>query len=273
MKLLIPIDFTPVTENALHYGLQLPTVKEVVLFHVVNSDNELNEAQTKLEALANKYKAKFASGITSSVKTGNIFDHIGEEAIHQKCDIIVMGTHGIKGMQRILGSRAMKVITNSKTPYIVVQNKPFEKIEQILVPVDFTKESKQILSFLVTISNLFKANIQLLPQASGKDEFIKNKIDNNVGYFRSVLDSNSCKFTILDDTFSYDKRYKDITRQAVAHSSDMIVAAIDPKVDVADYIMGVEEQKIVANEEQLPVLCINTRSFSKFTGSIFEGGA
>jgi hypothetical protein len=53
----------------------------------------------------------------------------------------------------------------------------------------------------------------------------------------------------------------------------MIVTAIDPKVDVADYIMGVEEQKIVANEAQIPVLCINIRSFTKFTGSIFEGSA
>jgi len=273
MKLLVPIDFTPVTENALHYALQLPSVKEVVLFHVVNSDGETDAACKKLDELISKYKAAFPVEMSSSVVTGNIFDHIGEEAINRKCDIITMGTHGIKGMQRILGSRAMKVITNSKTPYIVVQNKPFREIKNIIVPVDFTKENKQILSFLVTLSEILKSNIQLLLQSAGKDEFIKNKIDNNVSYFRSVLESNSCKYTILDSGYSYDKRYKDIMKQAVANSSDMIVAAIDPKVGAADYIMGVEEQKIVANEEQLPVLCINTKSFSKFSGSIFEGSA
>lgn len=273
MKLLIPIDFTPVTENALHYGLQLPDVKEMVLFHVTANDNESESAVEKINKLISKYKSKYSTVMSYSVKTGNIFDHIGEEAISQKCDIIIMGTHGIKGMQRIMGSRAMKVITNSKTPYIVVQNEPFNEIKNILVPVDFTKESKQILSFLITISNVFKANIQLLRQSSGKDEFIKNKIDNNLGYFRSVLDSNKCKFTILDKDYSYDKRYKDIMNQAQNSSSDMIVCAIDPKVDVIDYMMGVEEQKIVANEAGLPVLCINTKSFNKFSGSIFEGSA
>ena len=60
---------------------------------------------------------------------------------------------------------------------------------------------------------------------------------------------------------------------AAKNNADMIVTAIDPKVHVVDYIMGVEEQKIVANEEQIPVLCINTRNFTRFVGSIFEGSA
>jgi len=273
MKILIPIDFTPVTENALSYALQLPPAKEVVLFHVVNSESEIESASEKLNEMADQYRSGFNGSMFVSVRTGNIFDHIGEEALNQKADIIVMGTHGVKGLQHVLGSRAMKVITNSKTPYIVVQNKPFSQIKNILVPVDFTKESKQVLPFLVALANAFNAKLLLLRQKNSKDEFIRNKIDNNIAYYKSVLEENQCSYELLNAEFTFEKRYKSIVAEATSAGADMIVTAIDPKVDVANYIMGVEEQKIVANEIQLPVLCINIRHFTRFTGSIFDGSA
>jgi len=38
--------------------------------------------------------------------------------------MVVMGTHGIKGMQKLMGSWALKVITSSKVPFIAVQDTP-----------------------------------------------------------------------------------------------------------------------------------------------------
>jgi nucleotide-binding universal stress UspA family protein len=273
MKLLVPIDFTPVTENALNYAVELESAKEVLIFHVVNSEAEQSKALERLEALAEKYRPTFNGTLATSVRVGNIFDHIGEEALNSHCDLIVMGTHGISGMQHFLGSRAMKVITNSKTPYIVVQKKPFRTVKKILVPVDFTKESKQVIPFLSTIAKLFGAGLLLSPQDPGKDEFIKNKIDNNTLYFKNALASLGVTPEVLSQNFNFDKRHKSIVEVAAKNNADMIVTAIDPKVHVVDYIMGLEEQKIVANEEQIPVLCINTRNFTRFVGSIFEGSA
>ncbi|HMT27673.1 MAG TPA: universal stress protein [Bacteroidia bacterium] len=273
MKILVPIDFTPVTENALSYALQLSPSKKVVLFHVVNSAKEIASAEAKLNDLISKYKSKFSGELSALVHVGNIFETIGEAAIEVVADLIVMGTHGVKGMQHIVGSKAMKVITNSKTPYIVVQHKPFKEIKNILVPVDFTRESKQILPFLVSLAKVFNADLQLIRQSHSKDEFIKNKIDNNLSYFRGMLESEGCKFTMSENEFSYDSRYKGILKEAVALDSDLIVTAIDPALDVANYIMGVEEQKIVANEAQIPVLCINIKNFMKQSGNIFEATA
>jgi len=273
MKILVPIDFTPVTENALHYAIQLSPCKKVVLFHVVNAAKEVASAEAKLQTLIAKYTPQFKGELTLLVNIGNIFDNIGEAAIAEKSDLIVMGTHGVKGLQHIVGSKAMKVITNSQTPYIVVQNKPYTEIKNILVPVDFTRESKQILPFLISLAKVFNANLQLIRQSNSKDEFIKNKIDNNLSYFKSVLESDGIKYVITENEFSYDSRYKGILKEAVTLNSDLIVTAIDPAMDVANYIMGVEEQKIVANEAQIPVLCINIRNFMKQSGNIFEATA
>ena len=72
------------------------------------------------------------------VKTGNIFEEI--KSIIGECDaeIAVMGTHGMKGLQKFTGSWALKVIAGSKAPFVVVQDKPTEAdIHKIVLPLDF----------------------------------------------------------------------------------------------------------------------------------------
>lgn len=271
MKLLVPIDFTPVTENALKYGIGLRNaldITDLTLFHVVASDKERSDATARLQSLIEKYREQTPVKMDQMIHTGNIFDQIGSAALEMGASIIIMGTHGVKGMQHIIGSRAMRVITNSETPYIVVQQKPYAPIKKILVPVDFTRESKQLLPLLEIISSKFKAELLLIRQKS-KDEFIENRINNNFNYIRSSLMGSSIPFSD-GGIFTPSTYYKDVVQRASELNVDLLVTTIDPETDITDYIMGVDEQKIVANELQIPVLCIHIKHFMNKTGSFFE---
>lgn len=270
MKIVVPIDFTPVTENALKYAIGLTDVlfvSNIILFHVVGSDKETAATSDKLNGLIQKYKDQTRVTLESFIKTGNIFDLIGKTAAELEAALIVMGTHGIKGMQHIIGSRAMRVITNSETPYIVVQKKPYTQIKKILVPVDFTRESKQMLPLLQTLNDKFKSTFYLIKEQA-KDEFIENKISNNMTYFKSFLNDNKISF-VESGSYSSSK-YKDVLQQANTIDADLMVTTIDPETNIADYIMGVEEQKLVANESQIPVLCVNIKHFMNRKGNIFD---
>ena len=269
MKILVPIDFTSTTENALTYaiGLTKGIDHEITLFHVTESDKDSAAALSRLNEMSAKYKSEGAT-LHTHVITGNIFDHIGETASQIEASIIIMGTHGIKGVQHIVGSKAMRVITNSKTPYIVVQNKPYRAIKNVLVPIDFSREVKQMLPFLTAISGQFHATLHLLKEKS-KDEFIQKKIDNNLSYFVSFLSDNKISFKVLENDFSNNK-YKSVVKEANSIDADLIVTTIDPETGLTDYMMGVDEQKIVANESQIPVLCINIKNFMSKSGNIFE---
>jgi|CXWJ01.1.fsa_nt_gi nucleotide-binding universal stress UspA family protein len=270
MKILIPIDFTPVTENALKYAIEFTKSGsyEITLFHVVDSDKETAKAIVKLNDMAAKYADETSAKINAMVQTGNIFDCIGEAAKEIEAYLIIMATHGIKGMQHIIGSRAMRVITHSQTPYIVIQNKPWRNINNILVPVDFTKEGKQVLPFLGQLASQFKSALHLFSQRSD-DDFLQNRIDNNIAYFESYFEENNIAFKILSDRFEKLK-YNIIINEANKIDADLIVTSIDPETNITDYMMGVDEQKIVANESQIPVLCINTKSVSSISGNVFE---
>jgi len=270
MKILVPIDFTPVTENALKYAIGLTgilPVTNIVLFHVVSSEKDVTGAVGNLNVLIQKYKDQTKVILESFVKPGNIFDQIGGTATELKTTLIVMGTHGIKGMQHIIGSKAMKVITQSRTPYVVVQKLPFKEIKKILIPVDYTKEIKQLLPLIETLNEKFKAALLLIKQKSN-DEFINNKINNNLVYFKSFLNDSNIQFTETG-TYSSSSKYKEVLAEANASGADLIVTTIDPETNITDYIMGVEEQKLVANESQIPVLCVNIKYFMKGT-SVFD---
>jgi nucleotide-binding universal stress UspA family protein len=270
MKILIPIDFTPVTENALRYAIEFTKSSDdtITLFHVIESDKETAKAQQKLDEMIGKYSSSTKLHIESMLRTGNIFDCIDEAAKEINAFIIIMATHGIKGMQHIIGSRAMKVITNSETPYIVIQNKGWRDIKNILAPVDYTKEGKQVLPFLGKLATQFNSTVHLFKQLS-KDEFLQRRIDNNFSYFKGFFEENSIAFKIVANEFPHLK-YADILKQANTIDADLIVTGIDSDTGITDYMMGVEEQKIVANESQIPVLCINTKSVTSIGGNVFE---
>ena len=271
MKILVPIDFTPVTENALKYSIGLTgtlDVSEIILFHVVSSEKDSAAAFEKLGNLIEKYKNQSKAKIDRLVKPGNIFDRIGSTAAEIDAALIVMATHGIKGMQRILGSHAMKVITHSDTAYIVVQQNPYVQIKKILVPVDYTHEVKQILPLLQSLNDKFKGTFHLITEEA-KDDFIKNKIRNNLMYFKSFFDENKIPF-VEAGSYIASSKYKDVLKHANTLGADLIVTTIDPETNITDYIMGVEEQKLVANELQIPVLCVNIKQIMNRKGNFFE---
>ncbi|MBS1764465.1 MAG: universal stress protein [Bacteroidetes bacterium] len=261
MKVLIPLDFTPLTENAYHYALHLPFVKEIILFHVTTAENENAEADKKLKQISSNIEIPSHITVNLLVKSGNIYDLIGDTAAELNADLIVMATHGVKGWQRLVGSHAMKVITHSRTPYIVVQNKPYRPLKKILIPIDFTKEVKQVAPVAIRYAQLFNAEVILFEQLN-KDSFVQHRITNNLNYFTSVLNDNNITFKIISKEFSLDDKCETVTREAVETDADIIVTTIDPNVGLTNFIMGVEEQKLLANVIQLPVLCVNIKHFT-----------
>ncbi len=273
MKFLVPIDFTPVTDNALAYATDLSKHMkgEIVLLHV-NEGGKTAEAEKKsalLQMMATTNQNKSGIECKSMVQAGSIFDVIGDIAKKIDTSIIVMGTHGVKGMQHIMGSRAMKVMTQSETPYIVVQKLPFCEIKNMLVPIDFSREIKQVLPLVEGIGKAFNAHIHLLPQKAS-DEYLHNRVSNNLLYAKAYFDDNEMNASIINSFFKGDSMCKDTLKAAKEINADMLVTLIDPETHIGDYIMGNEEQKIVANEAQIPVLCINLKNIIDRTGEIFS---
>ena len=123
MKYLIPFDFTEVGKNAVKHTQRLADISggEIYILHLVEKRELLKEKEHLLNEYVSSLKTKSNFEINSHVVVGNIFSDIGKIADYHGADFVVMGTHGLDGMQKIFGSNVLKIINNSSVPFIVIQ--------------------------------------------------------------------------------------------------------------------------------------------------------
>ena len=103
-----------------------PSLSQYVGFHVPPSSIEsfVGEIVTGAEDTMNEFvRENFKDlNVTGKVVTGYPAEEILAIAKAEGCDMIVMGTHGRKGIDRILfGSVAEKVVKSSPAPVLTVR--------------------------------------------------------------------------------------------------------------------------------------------------------
>jgi nucleotide-binding universal stress UspA family protein len=76
----------------------------------------------------------------------------------QNCDLLMVGNHGSGVVQRlIVGSTTSRVLRQSKSPVLVVKNKPREPYQRVLIAVDFSPVSQA----LVRMSRVIAPDAQI----------------------------------------------------------------------------------------------------------------
>lgn len=258
--ILVPHDFTEVADTAILHANKIAKVigKDITLTHIVKTDKEKKSADDKLNAIAAKNAADNGVETKTIVIAGDYLEKIGEVADIVKASLVVMGTHGIKGIQKLIGSYALKVITNSNVPYVVVQTAPVksEGYKNIVLPMDFTKESKQKLDWAVYIAELFGSKFHILADYES-DEFTAKALKNNIAYAKSFLKNNNLEFEVHELGKHNSGFSRETINLAKIVHADLIVVMTTLDKGISEFVMGTPEQAVIANDAQIPVMCIN----------------
>lgn len=81
-----------------------------------------DSAQTQLDAIAKAAKGKGVSAKTVVVKADIVSDALIATAKKHKADLIVMASHGRRGIKRLLlGSETQQVLTHANIPVLVLR--------------------------------------------------------------------------------------------------------------------------------------------------------
>ena len=138
-KILVPTDFSPNSEQAFFYALELAdkldakidllTVIGIPSYGVPElgvgitatmMDDLISDAKHNLDNLA-RDKPRVGQTV---VRAGDARDVILQTAEELKDDLIVMGTHGRRGISRaLLGSVTEMVVRTSATPVLTVRGR------------------------------------------------------------------------------------------------------------------------------------------------------
>jgi nucleotide-binding universal stress UspA family protein len=138
-KILVPVDFSEMSTAALDYAVdlaatfgatisvlhvyQLPVYSfpDAVLVTPASLATEISgKAQDALDALVASRKER-SPGISGSLLSGAPWEEIPRFAKEQGCDLIVIATHGRRGIPRaVLGSVAERVLRTSSVPVLTI---------------------------------------------------------------------------------------------------------------------------------------------------------
>ncbi|HEY8370802.1 MAG TPA: universal stress protein [Thermodesulfobacteriota bacterium] len=147
--ILVPVDFSPPSERAAEFArsLAVPLGSRMRLLHVVQGsapplglrpavydallearDRVLKEAEQALETLAGRLAAGDGAPSVEHVvieTAESVGDAIVDEARKAGADLIVIGTHGRRGVERVLlGSVAERVVRRADCPVVTVRATP-----------------------------------------------------------------------------------------------------------------------------------------------------
>ena len=258
---LVLHDFTNVGDAALNYAVNLSRnlMNEIKLVHLVSNINEIANANAKLNEIISKTQKSENTEISGIVKQGSIFEDIAKIVKEEKANLIIMGTHGVKGMQKVFGSFAMKVVTSSDVPFFVIQKDTKAKeVKKILVPIDLNKESLQIVDIAGDLADMYNAEVFVVAEKFD-DPFLVQKIKNRILIVRKHYEDRQIKCTIelLSSKESYQNKVINYCKE---NGVDLIAISYHTTSFLPQFDKFA--QTLITNDQLLPCVIINSKQAS-----------
>lgn len=187
-RILVATDFSACARRAVEYGMCVARAwsAHVDLLYVVEvlrslgfdepfADPLLETRRKEAERLLGDLEARVKQeglDVDWHLREGIPSEQIGQTALEQRADLVVVGTHGRTGLDHImLGSTAERVIKQAPCPTLTVRVAPIhgEKdvdvppcIRHVLVPVDFSSPSLDALEYAIQVVDRFGAGLTIV---------------------------------------------------------------------------------------------------------------
>lgn|SRR5688572_2185190 len=181
---LCPVDFFKASSLAVDYAFKLAENygARVHLLHVVPhaistpwgapiGAGVTYDIEREAERMLRKLKeggGRAGIKVTTEVRLGDIDLGILQVIKDRKADLVVMGTHGRRGFERlVLGSVAERMIRHCPVPLLTVGtgkkgSKAAPKIRRILVTTDFSEGTGEAVAQALSLGQKYRAKVTLL---------------------------------------------------------------------------------------------------------------
>lgn len=267
--ILVPYDFTEEADCAINHAINLASLHKgtVYLNHILDKKSmsqlkskhkSVFDLEQDLAKLAEKHSTDNVA-VKPLIHDGDIFHDISASADSVGANLIIFGTHGVHGMQHLLGAFALKLVTSAKVPVIIVQRRNIRPggYKKIIYPVDENPYSKQKAYAVAEFATEHQAEILLFPKKN-TDEHFQNYTNGNLRYSVKVFEEHNVRHTVFENekTSAFGKLVIDFAAKNDADLISIITQDSDDR-DIGDFFVGSEDVQIINNEAEIPTLCIN----------------
>jgi nucleotide-binding universal stress UspA family protein len=283
-RIVFPTDFSSCADNAFrhalflarHHGAELHII-HVMLMH----RNEMLDPLHYLPNIDDVYQ-KLGENAVSRIQDMIDVGHANDIPVHKTvlrglsieetilefikdkpADLIVMGTHGNRGIRRfLLGNVAEKIVRLAPCSVFTIREsghaEPLHAINRILVPIDFSDYSKQALFAATEIAEAYNAHIEVLhvieklhhpslyiagrsslPHRTEEiQEAVTEEIKSMISHIGGPLDDST--ITVVEGHPA-----REIVHIADEHDIDLIVIATHGLTGIRHFLLGSVTEKVV----------------------------
>ncbi|MFD1687056.1 universal stress protein [Halobellus litoreus] len=281
-QILFPTDGSEPAESALQYALQIAAEHEATI-HVLNVvdtshdslsgmqddvDDTLEQDGTEIVNEAAQRATEHGIDVVSEVLHGDPYEAIVEYSTQSGNELIVMPTHGRRGLQRfLLGSVTERVINTADVPVIAVNpgTQPLTyPCQELLVPTDGSRGSELALSEGIALANATGATLHLLhvvetgslgPDARSlvKEEELATRADEIIADAIETAEAATVDRIASEIEFGVPSR--EIRNYIDTHEIDFAILGTHGTTDFSRYMMGGVSAKIVRTSP-VPVMWV-----------------
>jgi len=285
-RILCPVDFSEFSTRAYEYAHSLARQYGAKLFvqHVAEPflsfhhthisqglidqiySQEVNEVEQKVRELAAR---RDDVELEIILERGPVADSILQFAEARDIDLIAMGTHGRRGLDRVvLGSVAERVLRKARCPVLAVHGlaqgsarageKPVQ-LRKILFCTDFSDNSPRALEYAFLLACQYKAEISLLhviERSTGRKDVDAEK-QQVLQQLQAAVPENVRKCGTVVPSVRAGKGYEQILEHAAEMQADLIVMGVRGRNAVDLALFGSTTHRVI-QLGQCPVLVVRT---------------
>ena len=275
--ILVPTDFSEISQRALEYAKVIAELghSELLLLHVNPPIDlitppeaawvDLSEVQSREEEQLEETSAALRSeGFRAQAISvaGPLYDELLSTVKQYKTDLIVLGTHGKKGLERLLlGSDAEAVLRKAHCPVLTVgpgvpkiQDKTW-RIREVICPTNLKPRSAEVVAYAHKLAALHEAELVLFHVKSS------NEPEDDVDWvsfeeaFHHYVPEDLGKRSWLRTRLASGAPATSIVDLAKERGSDLIVMGVHPTSLVGTHLVRGTAAKVLA-EAPCPVMTI-----------------
>lgn len=286
--ILCPVDFSPCSDKAYDYARSLAHHYGAKLFvqHVAEQFIALYDGYVPQEQVEDVYAHQSAHAQErfreletrggGAVEPEFVFQRGGPAADlilsfadEHQIDLIVMGTHGCRGLDRlIMGSVLERVLRKTRSPILAVRPRHSDipktgsqevEIRKILFCTDFSEDSPRALEYALSFAMQYGAELSLLHvlEAARGEEQVEQQKQHALASFQAALPAEASEWSSIIPVIRTGRAYREIIRYAAEMGCDLIIMGVRGRNPVDLALFGSTTHRVI-QLGPCPVLVVRT---------------
>ncbi|MFO7789789.1 MAG: universal stress protein [Bacteroidales bacterium] len=274
-KIIVPLDFSDYSINALRYAILYANKykADIQLVYVIEkkvkaysklAKQEKEIAAGQMKRIIEDHKSELNEAVTFDyiVKYGRIYEEIAEQVEAFEDSVIICSTQGESGWSEyFVGSNTYRIVESTIRPVFSIRSsKNINPPETIVMPIDITKETREKVPMVASIAKKFNSTVHILKVTSSTSEGIHSNLKMYATQVSKYFKEHEIKH---ENSLIVGNNISNVTIEyAKTVEADLIAVMTEQTWSLSNLLMGSYARQML-NNSPVPVLNITPQEVIK----------